>query len=597
MEMLRNAIALPFEVTRNTLHATLNRVGEVAWTVLKYLLLAFIVFHVVLGCAIIIYSLFYYFYVPVPLHTFPVYFDYSGERPATHFPLHPHARALLQANQEYDVKLWMLFPESETNINAGVFMVDLLLTHSQHDAEHLAANVKDIRATPGYDLRLPIRRPVMLFFRSRLTKLLRTALLALCFIAGVADETQAIEVEMLPKMMDNSTSPYTWVGIALSSPSVHVAQARLEFHAHLSGLQYLMFHWFFSSFVVGVACTAGALLVLVVLPVTLAVLLARPEPQPIRPVRGPAAPARPTPSPPPALPRPAAAATATTAAAAAGGVGANVGAAIPATAAPSAALPASVLATTTTATSLLTTTHAGASAPAAVLSLPPISTTNANVAVNTTTFPSAGGPAAPVLDLPAAPPRDPTEFFSDKTRLALSPAAHALDQSTVNALLVARYGPSTPACLPPAKTPPSTLTSGERPPTLIQHELEFLQSRAVEVTRDAAFADEEEDCVYWIRCEPVRGFGTLPPVAVTVPSAYPSVSPVLAPPLPPYEMNVYFQNVWTEFTRRVSGLPQPCSLAAVAVALEEAQSFVTTRLVAQMSLPPPRHSATQPAHA
>jgi hypothetical protein len=148
MDVMHRAVLQPWNAAKRIALARRDQVVTFVWTLIKYLVLAFVVFHLVLGCAIVLYALFYYVYVPVPLHSFDVYLDYSGPRPATHFPLAPRARALLQARQEYDVKLWLLFPESDANINAGVFMVDLLLTSSQQAAARLAQPIANVPATP-----------------------------------------------------------------------------------------------------------------------------------------------------------------------------------------------------------------------------------------------------------------------------------------------------------------------------------------------------------------------------------------------------------------------------------------------------------------
>lgn len=117
-------------------------------TALTYALIAFVLFHIILACAVLVYSLFYYIYVPVPLHSYPIYFDYATARPSTHFPLSPSLQPLLQHNQLYSVKILLQLPENPGNVDSGVFMVDLLLSSSQTAVARLGAPVASVPATP-----------------------------------------------------------------------------------------------------------------------------------------------------------------------------------------------------------------------------------------------------------------------------------------------------------------------------------------------------------------------------------------------------------------------------------------------------------------
>ena len=88
----------------------------------------------------------------------------------------------------------------------------------------------------GFDLRLPVRRPTMLHFRSRILSLLRTLLLAPLYITTILDESETLEIELAQNIFDNSTDPYTWAAVALSAPGLQVYEATLELHAHMTGI-------------------------------------------------------------------------------------------------------------------------------------------------------------------------------------------------------------------------------------------------------------------------------------------------------------------------------------------------------------------------
>eukprot|EP00047_Mylnosiga_fluctuans_P006489 m.247201 g.247201 ORF g.247201 m.247201 type:complete len:555 (-) comp15323_c0_seq1:153-1817(-) len=224
-----------------------------------YIALFFVVLHLILGSAVVLYSAFYYFYVPVALHTYPIYFDFSGVRPFTYFPLSPNEGPLFAGNQGYNIDLILTLPQSPSNKDVGMFSVDLLLASTRERAMELAVAASAIPVSQGFDLRLPIRRPVMLHFRSRVLNGLRTLLFSGAIILGLMEETETVHVRLAHNVFDNRTEPYTWAAVALSDRSLQVYDAELQFHAHMTGLTYLMFHYFFSSFAIGVLCIAGAI--------------------------------------------------------------------------------------------------------------------------------------------------------------------------------------------------------------------------------------------------------------------------------------------------------------------------------------------------
>lgn len=72
------------------------------------------------------YSLFYYFFVPTMLYSYPVHFNYELAQPAALIPLVAEG-GLLQANQAYDVHVTLIVPDTERNREIGMFMVKLAI--------------------------------------------------------------------------------------------------------------------------------------------------------------------------------------------------------------------------------------------------------------------------------------------------------------------------------------------------------------------------------------------------------------------------------------------------------------------------------------
>lgn len=101
-------------------------------------------------------------------------------------------------------------------------------------------------------------------YRSLLFRVLRTATLYLPLLFGVAEETQRIHVPLFEDVPDDPTNSYRWMGLALSQPDLQITEARLMVYARMKGITYWMYHWFFSTFVIGVY-TTSVLLALITL--------------------------------------------------------------------------------------------------------------------------------------------------------------------------------------------------------------------------------------------------------------------------------------------------------------------------------------------
>mmetsp|Transcript_16151 Transcript_16151/g.56341 ORF Transcript_16151/g.56341 Transcript_16151/m.56341 type:complete len:408 (+) Transcript_16151:2177-3400(+) len=103
-------------------------------------------------------------------------------------------------------------------------------------------------------------RPVVLPHTSWLIETCRKVLLAPLLVTGVMPETSYMEVRLFDGFVESRQHRLSRVRVALSSPAVTVHSATLWIDAQLSGPRYLMYHWFVTSFVLGVTYIALALL-------------------------------------------------------------------------------------------------------------------------------------------------------------------------------------------------------------------------------------------------------------------------------------------------------------------------------------------------
>lgn len=101
-----------------------------------------------------------------------------------------------------------------------------------------------------------IARAVVLRHRSWLLYCIRTTTLALPLLLGLVGESQSMVVPLFRHVVDNATTPYKWAAVSLSEPEVQLYSADLNFHVHFTGATYLMYEWFYSSYLIGVSLTA-----------------------------------------------------------------------------------------------------------------------------------------------------------------------------------------------------------------------------------------------------------------------------------------------------------------------------------------------------
>ncbi|KAF0686777.1 Aste57867_21440 [Aphanomyces stellatus] len=209
-----------------------------------------------------VYACFYYLVMPTKILHRPVYFDYgvhslvlqSNEHmqyhghnipiqlPTAILDLAPgkHGRdqwtyvdelekplAPLTPGAKYDFVLEFDFAQSDTNVEIGMFMVR---TELVSDANVTARSARPAFVRPGH---------WVVDVSSRLLWMLPT--LALGHDASLTQSQIVLAVNGYQDIRDR---PVTGVHVQLSHPRVQVARATLSVIAQLSGLRYLMYHWF-----------------------------------------------------------------------------------------------------------------------------------------------------------------------------------------------------------------------------------------------------------------------------------------------------------------------------------------------------------------
>ncbi|KAJ1668878.1 hypothetical protein IW140_000056 [Coemansia sp. RSA 1813] len=192
-------------------------------------ILALTALSAVLVSSITLYGIFYKLYVPQLMHESPVYFQYptenTGVNTTARVTFVPETDyKFLSTSQAYTVSLDMDVPTSETNQQLGNFMVYLEMQTRRGVVVGQSA------------------RPAIMPYRSRVVRLLQTAVRAVPLALGLSRETDVLHVELVDVLYDRHFSPITSARIALSKP-LQVYGARLVICAQFSGLRYWMYYW------------------------------------------------------------------------------------------------------------------------------------------------------------------------------------------------------------------------------------------------------------------------------------------------------------------------------------------------------------------
>jgi len=128
----------------------------------------------------------------------------------------------------YDVSVQLELPESPQNGKLGVFMVT---------AEVFTRDNSSIKAS----------KPAMIRYKSNLLKWMITCVYALPLIFGFTEEKQFLVIPVIEKI----NSPFSRVTVSLSKP-IELYGASVTVHARLTGIQWLVHTYFYSSAIMGI---------------------------------------------------------------------------------------------------------------------------------------------------------------------------------------------------------------------------------------------------------------------------------------------------------------------------------------------------------
>lgn len=135
--------------------------------------------------------------------------------------------------QQYRISVQIDMPESEENLQLGMFMVCAEMRDQHTNLQNHAC------------------RSAMLHYRSHLARTISTIVMSPFIVLGWKEETQQIPVEIFNAYEDDQENPVTDVFVEIQSQNIQFYSVTLHITAHFSGLRYIMFHWPILSATIG----------------------------------------------------------------------------------------------------------------------------------------------------------------------------------------------------------------------------------------------------------------------------------------------------------------------------------------------------------
>eukprot|EP00002_Diphylleia_rotans_P037815 TRINITY_DN8499_c0_g1_i1.p1 TRINITY_DN8499_c0_g1~~TRINITY_DN8499_c0_g1_i1.p1 ORF type:complete len:309 (+),score=34.67 TRINITY_DN8499_c0_g1_i1:53-979(+) len=161
-----------------------------------------------------------------PLQT-TAYFDDSGWGMFQSFK-QPNKR-LLTAGYPYSVEIQLLMPESDLNLNLGMFTIQL-----------------DMIGTANQTLATS-KRSTMLRYRPPSVRGFDSILFFLPHYFGLMEHTQDVNVLLLHDFIESNEQPFHHAKLTIHVPSIHIYSSKLNVKANLRGLVYFLTEWTWTS--------------------------------------------------------------------------------------------------------------------------------------------------------------------------------------------------------------------------------------------------------------------------------------------------------------------------------------------------------------
>eukprot|EP01114_Cavostelium_apophysatum_P011408 TRINITY_DN2564_c0_g2_i2.p1 TRINITY_DN2564_c0_g2~~TRINITY_DN2564_c0_g2_i2.p1 ORF type:complete len:687 (+),score=127.34 TRINITY_DN2564_c0_g2_i2:87-2147(+) len=216
---------------------TATYLNERKWKIVRTVALTGIFAWNAFAVAVITYVFLYNLMVPQLRLDVPLYFHFDDDStPHADVPINP-SFPYNAPSVQYDVEFHMEVPESPQNIQIGMFMVSMEFFGPT--IEHRETHISSVYNSS---------RPAIVHYKSGLLRTLSTFFYSLPLLTGFAEEKQRLDLSLV----EGLALPFSKAIVRLSNPYIQLYSASVTFQVKLSGIRYYMYHWFFTSFWVGI---------------------------------------------------------------------------------------------------------------------------------------------------------------------------------------------------------------------------------------------------------------------------------------------------------------------------------------------------------
>lgn len=205
--------------------------------------------------SIIMYTFVFHMFIPSPMQfSTDLYFDYgnnNNNRPLAQVNFDPTPRPFFHAKEDYRISIDLVVPQSESNQNLGVFMIESTLTRRNNN------NNASIQS----------KRPCSLPHHARASRVFADLVLApMRLLTNWSPPEDTVSIALFDKytaLPREQASHH--MNIELSTNAVNIKQAKLHVVVLLTGFRYYMFHWFWTCALLSITLLAVLHLVLAII--------------------------------------------------------------------------------------------------------------------------------------------------------------------------------------------------------------------------------------------------------------------------------------------------------------------------------------------
>ncbi|KAL4237601.1 Berardinelli-Seip congenital lipodystrophy 2 (seipin) [Mactra antiquata] len=230
------------ETLKLKVNGALSTINDVA----KQVLYSLATLSAIIWFSVFLYGTFYFYLVPVVTQEMPVYFHFRVcdhgigmcSFPTANITMSKEGtNELFNVGQSYKIVLDLDIPESDTNRQIGMFMIELSMYNKHGNTVQRSARAVS----------------TSLHYKSELLRIIETLVFSPFFLFGYMNQKQMIHVELFPDFKDNAFDRSAGLVVEIQSMKAEIYTANLRVFAQFSGIRYFLYYWPVTSAVIGIS--------------------------------------------------------------------------------------------------------------------------------------------------------------------------------------------------------------------------------------------------------------------------------------------------------------------------------------------------------